>query len=128
MREAGGGALAVAAGLFAQIDTVFAKCGADEKCSVGKAILEKLSEGPPPLDPSGAGGNFGKNAEKLVSGLRHQGCHRWLYNNSGYTWKIIAPEYDNGYMCNGASECLAPPFMGVAIHWRIVAPGLLQRP
>jgi hypothetical protein len=92
--------------------------GGKEKCSVGEAILDKLNQGPPEQDPIYAGGSPTENAKNIIGSIRHQGCHRWLYNNSGFTWKLIAPQNDNGFMCDGAAECLAPPFAGVSIHWR----------
>jgi hypothetical protein len=54
--------------------------------------------------------------ENYITGSgAHNGCDRWLYNPSGYTWRIIPEAGIN--MCKLGGQCVARPYMGATINY-----------
>jgi hypothetical protein len=63
------------------------------------------------------GMSTGEAIGKLLEPM-HEGCGRWLYNPSGYTWKIIPPPELASVMCGQEpGSCLARPYAGPPIHY-----------
>jgi hypothetical protein len=87
---------------------------------VGSTVSAQNLEGVKKLPSPDAGSTteIGKSAGELLTGLSYQGCRRWLYNPSGYTWKIIPPPNLQHDICGDEpNACLAHPYMGTPIHY-----------
>jgi hypothetical protein len=59
--------------------------------------------------------------EQLTGSGAHHGCDRWLYNPSGYTWRLI-PEAGVD-MCKLGGQCVARPYMGATINYPSLGDG-----
>jgi hypothetical protein len=79
----------------------------------GSAAFAQQRQGSTPSD---VGPSLGSSTMKLLEPAK-ESCGRWLYNPSGYTWKLIPPPNLQEAMCGQSGSCLARPYAGAAIHY-----------